>query len=149
MPKVDLDLVKLVLQRNELDVRQVSQILEDINVEIAAIVEDEKPPPVKKQFVMMVSDPDGKLQGQNLTGWVLQIPEEDSPYVANERLIKSGYMYNASPKGRRIPVKSIGEVCEVVTAKFTKENEVWIKTKEPVLVVTTDNKLPLDAGGKF
>ncbi|MEM9226917.1 MAG: hypothetical protein AAGA45_03025 [Verrucomicrobiota bacterium] len=149
MPKVDIDLVKLVLQRNELDVRQVSQILEDINVEMAASVEEEKPPPVKKQFVMMVSDPDGKLQGQNLTGWVLQIPEEDSPYVTNERLVKSGYMYNASPKGQRIPVKSIGEVCEIVTAKFTKENDVWIKTKEPVLIVTTDNKLPMDAGGKF
>lgn len=150
MPKVDLELVKLVLQRNELDVRQVAQIIEDINVEMTAMVEDEeKPPPVKKQFVMLVSDPDGKLDGQNMTGWVLQIPEEDSPYVSNERLIKSGYAYNASPKGRRIPVKSIGEVCEVVTSRFTKENNVWIKTKEPILVVTTNNKLPLDETGKF
>ncbi|QYY35122.1 hypothetical protein [Ruficoccus sp. ZRK36] len=150
MAKVDLELVKLVLQRNELDVRQVSQIIEDINVEMSAMVEDEqKPPPVKKQFVMMVSDPEGKLAGQNMTGWVLQIPEEDSPYVANERLIKSGYAYNASPKGRRIPVQSIGEICEVVTTKFTKENNVWIKTKEPILLVTTDNKLPMDNSGKF
>lgn len=150
MPKVDIDLVKLVLQRNELDVRQVSQILEEINVEMAAMVEgEEKPPPIKKQFAILVSDPDGKLEGQNMTGWVLQIPEEDSPYVTNERLIKSAYEYNASPRGRRIPVKSIGETCEVVTAKFTKENNVWIKTKEPVLVVTTNNKLPMDESGKF
>jgi hypothetical protein len=144
MPKVDLELVKLVLQRNELDVRQVSQIIEDINVERAAAIEDDDtPPPVKKQFVMMVSDPQGKLAGQNFTGWVLQIPEEDSPFVANERLIKSGYAYNASPRGLRIPVQSIGEVCEMVTGKFTKECNVWIKTKEPILLVTTDNKLPL------
>jgi hypothetical protein len=144
MPKVDLELVKLVLQRNELDVRQTAQIIEDINTEVAAMVDDQdKPPAIKKQFVMMVSDPEGKLAGLNLTGWVLQIPEEDSPYVANERLIKSAYAYNASPRGRRIPVQSIGETCEVVTAKFTKENNVWIKTKEPILLVTTDNKLPL------
>ncbi len=149
MAKVDMELVKLVLQRNELDVKQVSQIIEDINVEMAAMADEEKPPPVKKQFVMMVSDPEGKLAGQNMTGWVLQIPEEDSPYVTNERLIKSGYAYNASPRGRRIPVKTIGEICEVVTSKFTKENNVWIKTKEPILLITTDNKLPMDAEGKF
>ncbi|MDP0495223.1 MAG: hypothetical protein Q7Q73_03345 [Verrucomicrobiota bacterium JB024] len=146
MPKADLDLVKLVMQRNELEQRQVAAIMEDINTELAAQSEEERKPTIKKQFVVLVSDPEGKLAGEDFTCWVLQIPEEDSPYVANERLIKSGYNYNASPRGRRIPVQSIGEICEVVTAKFTKENLVWVKTKEPVLVVTTDNKLPLEGG---
>ncbi len=149
MAKADLELVKLVMKRNDLNQEVVGKIIEDINVELSALADEEKPPPVKKQHVMLVSDPEGKLEGMTFTGWVLQIPEEDSPVVAVERLIKSGYDYNASPRGRRIPVKSIGEVCEVVTAKFTKQNNVWVKTKEPVLIVSTDNKLPMDRSGKF
>ena len=49
--KASLDLVKVVLQRNELNVRQTSKILEDLNLELENEVDD-KPPPIKKQFVM-------------------------------------------------------------------------------------------------
>ena len=142
---MDLELVKMVLQRNELEVTQVAQIIEDINVELAAQVdEEEKPPPVKKQFVMLVSDPEEKLAGENLVGWVLQLPEDDSPYVVTERLIRSAYEHNQSKKGRRLPVKTIGEVCEHVPARLAKEQNLWIKTKEPVLLVRTDNLVPTD-----
>jgi hypothetical protein len=142
MPKVDLELVKMILQRNELDIRTVSSIIEELNDELKAQADEEKPPPVKKQFVMMASDPDGKLAGIDLAGWVLQIPEEDSPAAARERLIRAAYAYNASPKGRRIPVKTIGEACEVVPARLLKEENVWVKTKEPVLLQSTDNEIP-------
>ncbi len=145
MAKVDLELVKMVLQRNELEVRQVAQIIEDINGELAAQVEDEeKPPPVKKQFVMVVSDPEGRLEGVHLVGWVLQIPEDDSPYAATERLIRSAYEFNQTKKGRRLPVKTIAEVCEHVPAKIAKEQNLWIKTKEPILLVRSDNLVPTD-----
>ena len=149
MAKVDMDLIKFVLQRNELDVRTVAQIMDDIQVELTNQVDDEeKPPPVKKQFVMMVSDPEGELEGKNYTGWILQIPEEDSPFVAEERIIRSAYEYNASKRGRRMPVKSIGEACEAVPLRFQKEQNVWIKTKEPVLIVRSSNELP-DGMGEF
>lgn len=144
MPKADLELIKMVLQRNELDIRKVSEIMEEIQNEVNAQQDEEKPPPVKKQFVVMVSDPEGKLEGKDFTGWVLQIPEEDSPLVAEERLVKASYEYNSTPKGGRLPVKSIGEACEVVPARITKEHHVWIKTKEPVLVVRTTNEIPTE-----
>jgi hypothetical protein len=145
MAKVDLDLVKMVLQRNQLDVRQVSQILEDINTEVAAQVdEEEKPPPVKKQFTVLVSDPNGELDGKDLVAWVLQLPEEDSPYVAHERLVRSAYEFNQTPKGRRMPLKSIAEVAEHCSARILKEQNVWVKTKEPVHLVRTEGKVPLE-----
>lgn len=150
MAKVDLDLVKHILNRNELDVRLISQIMEDINVEMAAQVDEEKPPPVKKQFVIMLSDPKGTLDAKDYTGWVLQIPEEDSPYVTEERLFRSGYEFNVTPKGRRLGVQTVAEVCECVPTRILKEQNVWVKTKEPVLVVTTANKIPMEpknAGG--
>lgn len=145
MPKVDTELVKMILQRNELDLRLVSQILEDLNTEIAAAAdEDEKSPPVKKQFVFLLSDPKGELEGKDFVGWVIQIPEDDSPFSAEERIIRSAYEFNITPKGRRLPVKTIAEVCEHVGARITKEQNVWIKTKEPVYVLRTNGKIPLD-----
>lgn len=144
MAKVDIDLVKLVLQRNGLNARQTAQILEDINLEIQSANDEEKVPPVKKQFVMLVSDPDGEIDGKDLTGWVLQIPEEEPAFSVTERIYKAAYDYNASPKGKRIPVKSIGETLEVVPAKFFKEHQAWVKTKEPVLLIGANNEIPTD-----
>lgn len=145
MAKVDLELVKMILQRNDLELRLVSQIIEDLNLEMKNQVdEDEKLPVVKKQFVILVSDPNNELKDKNFTGWVLQIPEEDSPYVTQERLIRAAYEFNSTPKGRRMPVKSIGEVCEVVPARILKEQKVYVKTKEPVLILSTDNSVPLE-----
>lgn len=144
MAKADLELMKLVMQRNELEPRTVAQILEDIQNELNAQVDEEKTPPVKKRFVFLVSDPGGQLAGIDLVGWVLQMPEDQSPYQAEERLIKSAYEYNMTKKGQRMPVKTIGETCEFVSAKIHKEQDIWVKTKEPILVVRTENKIPTD-----
>jgi len=146
MPKVDLELVKMILQRNELDIRLVSQILEDINTETKANedVDDSAGPPVKKQFVVLVSDPKGELEGKDFVGWVLQIPEDDSPMSTEERLIKAAYEFNMSKKGRKMPVKTIAEVCEHVSGIFTKEQGVWPKTKEPVYILRTGGKIPME-----
>jgi len=145
MAKVDLELVKMILQRNELDVRMVSQIIEDIETEAKASEEDvPKAPPVKKQFVFMISDPNEELPDKDFTGWVLQIPEEESPYIAEEKLQRSAYEFNVTPKGRKMPVKSIAEVCEVVSTRILKEQNIWVKTKEPVFVLKTNNKIPTE-----
>jgi hypothetical protein len=148
MAKVDLDLVKFILQRNELDVRQVNSIIEDIEQELKVIKEENPPAPrVPKQFAIMVSDPEGVLPQADLTGWVLQLPEEDAPMTAESQIHKAAYDFNQTPKGRRMPVQSIGEACEAVPARIFKEHHLWIKTKEPVLVLRTDNKIPLDTSG--
>ena len=137
--KVEMDLLKRVLQRNELDVRTVSQIIEDINKELEK-EEEPKAPPVKKEFAILVSDPDGKIEGVDLTGWAVQIPQ-----LLKDKIIRAAYEYNATPKGRRYPVETIGEACEAVTARHFKEQGIWIKNKEPVLLIRTDNKIPKES----
>jgi hypothetical protein len=59
-----------------------------------------------------------------------------------ERVHKAAYDFNASRRGRKLPVETIGEAFESVPAKNFKDVEVWVKTKTPVLVLSTDNKLP-------
>lgn len=145
MAKVDVDLVKYVLQRSELDVRQVNAIIEDIERELKVQQEEKvQEPREKKQFTMLISDPEGQLPKGEFTGWVAQIPEDDSPATTADRIIQAAYDFNQTPKGRRMPVQSIGEACEIVPAKILKEYKVWIKTKQPVWIVPTDNNIPTE-----
>ena len=132
MAKIDLELVKVVLQRSELDAKKIAQIIEDITL-------------VKKQYVVVVSDPYGKFTDADYTGWVVQIPEDENPASALERIHLGSYDYNLTPKGRRMPLKTIAEACEFGSAKIFKEHKVWIKTKEPVLIVRTNNKIPRES----
>jgi hypothetical protein len=146
MPKIDIETLKFILQRNESDIRKINDIMQDIEQELKAEEEERanRPPPVKKQFSIVLADSDGELAEKDITGWVVQIPEDDSVTVAPERIIRAAYEYNASPKGRRMPVETVGEACEAVGAKFFKEQNIWVKTKVPVLAVPTANKIPTE-----
>ena len=73
---------------------------------------------------------------------VVQIPEDDNPAVALERIHWGAFDFNRTPKGRRLPLKTVAEACEFGSAKIYKEHKIWIKTKEPVLIVRSDNKIP-------
>ena len=146
MAKIDVETLKFILQRNEPDIRKINEIMQDIEMELKAEEEERanRPPPVKKQFSIVLADNEGILEDKDLTGWVVQIPEDDSVTVAPERIIRAAYEYNTTPKGRRMPVQTIGEACEAVTAKLFKEQNIWVKTKVPVLAVATANKLPTE-----
>ncbi len=151
MPKVDIELVRMVLQKAEIDASKIAQILDDIKFESKESAKEEgKEPPVKKQFVVILSDPYGKVAdtGFEYTGWVVQIPEDENPASALERLHRGAYDFNATPKGRRMPLKTVAEACEFGSAKINKEHKVWIKTKEPVLIMTTSGKIPREAKDK-
>jgi hypothetical protein len=104
--------------------------------------EKEKTPAVKKQFVILVSDPQGFLRGHDFAGWVLQIPDEASPVTTEERIRQAAYDFNTTKKGRLLPTQTIGEACENVPARTFKDHEIWVKTKTPVLVCVTNNELP-------
>ncbi len=145
MPKVSVELIHEVLTQNELEPEVVNKLIKQIEEQAAREAEAEKEarePPVKKQFVVVLSDPNGTLPEEDYVGWVAQIPENDSPGVTVERIIRASYEYNISKKGRKYPVKSIGEACEAVGARFLKEQDVAIKTKTPVTILRTDNKIP-------
>jgi len=146
MPKIDVETLKFILQRNEPDVRKVAEIMSEIEQELKAEEEEKanRPPPVKKQFSIVLSDPEGTLAEKDITGWVVQIPEDDSVTIAPERIISAAYEFNTTPKGRRMPVETIGEACEAVSAKILKEHNIWVKTKVPVLAVPVANKIPTE-----
>ena len=146
MPKIDIETLKFILQRNESDIRKVAEIMNEVELELKAEEEERalRPPPVKKQFVILVSDPEGILDKKDMVGWVAQSPEDDRIATTAGRIHSAAYEYNATPKGSRMPVETIGEACEVVTAKLFKEQNIWIKSKTPLLIVPVDNKIPTE-----
>jgi hypothetical protein len=145
MPKIEVNQVAEILKKHKLDPSLLREIVEEMNVASQPDPgEEDKPPPLKKQFVILVSDPQHKMPKADLVGWVAQIPADTSPATLRERIFKGAYDFNASKKGSRMPVKSVGEALEAVGAKYFKDAELWVKTKEPVAVLVTDNVLPRD-----
>jgi hypothetical protein len=147
MPKIEVNKVAEILKKNEISPAVLRRVIEELN--IAAQPEggdEEKPPAVKKQFVFLVSDPDGKMPKHDFVGWVLQIPENESVATTQERIFRGAYDFNASKKGRLLPVKTVGEALENVATKYFKEADLWVKTKTPVLVLKTDNEIPKSEG---
>ncbi len=143
MAKIDVNKVAEILKKNHIDPALLRKVVEEMNLAVQPEGgDDEKPPAIKKQFVIVVSDPDGKMPKTDLVGWVLQIPESESPATTADRVFRSAYDFNTTKKGQLLPVKTVGEAIENVPAKFFKETDVWVKTKTPVLVMKTNNEIP-------
>jgi hypothetical protein len=115
MPKIDVNKVAEILKRNHIDPAVLRRVVEQMNLAAQPDPTDsDLPPPVKKQFVILVSDPDGRMPKADFTGWVLQVPESESPVSTHERVFKGAYDYNASKKGRLYPAKTVGDAVENV-----------------------------------
>lgn len=143
MAKIEVNKVAEIIKKNHVDPAVLRRIVEEMNLAVQPDPgDDEKPPAVKKQWVILVSDPEGKMPKTDLVGWVLQIPESESVATTQDRLNRAAYDFNTTKKGRLMPVKQHGEAIENVPAKFFKEVDVWVKTKTPVLVLTTNNEIP-------
>lgn len=142
MSKIEINKVAEVCKNNEVEPDKLRRIIEELNLAAQPEGGDEKVPAVKKQFVILVSDPEGVMPKQDLVGWVLQIPEDESVATTQARINRAAYDFNASKKGRLHPVSTVGEALENVTKHYTDEADLWVKTKTPVLVLRTDNEIP-------
>ena len=139
--KADLEIIETVLKKHDIEGAVLTQIREDLVREI----ENNKTPrekAAKKDFVLLVSDPNGVIPADvELTGWAIQIDPEKSIEDVPDLLKKAGTFFNETPKGRKLGVESIGDLFENATGKAFSENGLFRKHREPVFVITTDNKI--------
>ncbi len=148
MPKIEVNQVAEILKRNAVEPSLLRQIVEEMQQVVQPETDEEKPPALKKQWCILISDPNGVLPEDELTGWVVQIPESDSVLTTVERIHKAAYEFNTTKKGRLLPAKTVGEAIENVPAKHFKEMNLWVKTKQPVFMLRTDNEIPLEETSK-
>jgi hypothetical protein len=160
MAKIDINKAAEILKKNHLEPGVMRRIIEEMNLAAQATPGpgDEPEPHTKKQYVILLSKPvkprptvaelekilADKDAEEEQVGWVLQIPEDESPVSVRGRIFKAAYDYNASKKGRLFPAKTVAETLEAVPARFAKEADLWVKTKEPIQVIVTDNLIPKD-----
>lgn len=102
----------------------------------------------KKKMVLVASDPEDRfVQVVDCPVWVVQMNEEDNHTDVIEKINSATYAYNndvlnGKKKSKKNPVYKVSESLEQVTAKYFKEEEISVKTKEPTVIVRTDNKIP-------
>ena len=142
MSKVDISKVAEVIKKNLVEPAVLRRIIEELNLLTQAADSEDKEPAVKKQFVVLVSDPNDVMPKADLVAWILQIPEVESVATTQDRIFRASYEFNATKKGSLMPVKTVGEALENVPGKFFKSADVWVKTKVPVLVLKTNNEIP-------
>ena len=122
MAKIDVSKVAEILKKNHVDPAILRKVVEEMNLAVQPDPgDDEKPPAVKKQFVIVVSDPDSKMPKTDLVGWVLQIPESESPATTADRVFRSAYDFNTSKKGQLLPVKTVGEAIDYIEREQSKK----------------------------
>ena len=139
MAKVDLEVVQKILKENGVDVRIAAEILNQLRDVIKEeAVEREKP--AKKQLLVLVSEPEEGLP-KDLTGWVVQLLEDEDPTEVADKMVDVAKAFNESPKGKRTPVESFGDAVQGIPSKFFKESDLWIKTREPVRVIPVKNSI--------
>lgn len=159
MVEIDLKIIENALENHEIAQDTITSILNEIKSQTEALdliadinekseleenneSEKEKPPRIKKQFNIIVSDPEHKIPaGVELTGWVTQMNEDEPITSALTKIYTAVYDFNAQ-SGRNDKFKSVGDACQNLKTKFFKNAGITIKTKEPVFVQITNNKIP-------
>jgi hypothetical protein len=134
--KIDLSIVAETLKQHKVAPPDVRAILEDLNAKLAQedAGKEDPTPRQKTQYVVVSTEPS--------TAWVVQIAEMDGPHTVFDRINQAAHAFNASKRGKLIPVKSVAEALETVKRKQMKEAGILkVCTKIPVAVITGPNKL--------
>lgn len=141
MSKVEVSIVAETLKKHrDITPTTLREIIEELNEIIQPADDDVKPPKAKQQYVALIADATGAIK-TDLTGWVVQIPEDASPASLLDRVMAAAHDFNSSKKGRLLPVKTVGEAFESAGRKWFKNQGVAVKTKLPIYFLRTTNQL--------
>lgn len=135
-----LEQVQEALQQRAIPGPLVTQILADLK-EATEAAKADKEPRAKGEYVLIASDPQGKLKGVELVGWAVVIPEGDSPVTVVDKVRAVGHAFNATRKGKKVPATNVAEVFESASPRLWKEHAVKRVNKTPVFLATTNNLL--------
>ena len=94
---------------------------------------------VPKKWVILITKE--SLDEKEPVGFVLQIPEQLPAKEIGPRLRETADEYNGTKKGRKNPVRSIGELFQYLGPKYFIAGRLWKKTKEAAEVVILSNRL--------
>lgn len=148
--KVDIEQVEHTANLVGIDQTKTQKLIKDLRQAIEEENADkDKQPREKKQFIV-IANVDEKTTDfveelQNTPISVIEYPEDGDHNEVINKIYAAIYDFNANnKKGQKNPVKKVFEGLEVLPMKHFKEVGVGRKTKEPVIIVTTDNNVPTE-----
>jgi hypothetical protein len=145
MVKIAIEDVESILRQiDTIPVTEANKVISELNRLVAAKDEEPKVPREKKQEVVLLSDPNKDYRDVSIVGWVVKIPESDPFVTVPEKIQAAANDFNVTPKGRRMPVRTVGESLEAIPARIFKEHGISVLTKEPVSFLPVDNCLKKD-----
>lgn len=142
MSKISIEEVEEALFKQNIDSAIVTKVIKELG-EIAEEKKAERPalPKQKNEFLIVLSDPENALAGKDFAGWVVQIPVGDDPGLVLGKIRDAAKETDAAKKRKKSVISTMGEAFLGIKRKFIKSKNVHIKTKIPVRVLVTDNKL--------
>ena len=144
--------IEHVLNQKGVDQPRVESImleikrLENQEAELAAAKKAERK---KKKFVLVASDPEDRYaKVVECPVWVIQMNDEDNHTDVVDKISRATYEYNNDvlngnkKSSKKNPVYKISESLERVQSKYFADEDISVKTKEPTIIVRTDNEIP-------
>ena len=148
MSKVSIADVVATLKASKIEPAITRRIVEELNLKAAqaTAAKEDNGPKAKTKLIALASDPEGKLIGLDIVGWIFQVDEACDPSTIATRIQRAAAAYHSTKKGALYPAKNIADAVQMLPRKFWKsETDVSIrttvKTKEPIQFVTTSGKL--------
>jgi hypothetical protein len=140
MSKISLETLIEVMGEENVEQPKQQKIIEHIQ----QILEDEKKnkesaPKLKNEFGVILYAPD--LVGKEYTASVYQVKTGFDHSTVLKKISEASHDQNGSKKSKKKVIQSIGEAFQTLKRKFIKEKQINFKTKEPVQVLISDNKL--------
>lgn len=138
---VKIEDIEDTLRKQKLDVAVIKNVVQELKeIEEENKAERSGVPKAKNQFVIVVKGP-AQLKGLSIGGWVVQIPEGQDVNDTLPRLKKAAAATVAAQKRKRRDIDTVADAMRLSKRKFTKEQNVHVKTKEMVqaIVVTEDS----------
>lgn len=121
--------------------QKVLTYLKSVVEEEQAQKEAEKLPKQKNEFGVIIFDAEGHLKGKEFTASVYQIPQGEDHNLVLGKISQAARDQNAASKRKKWHFDSLGSAIQGIKRKFIKDKNVNLKTKNPVRVIVSDNKL--------
>jgi hypothetical protein len=144
MTKVSIEDVLEGLKQAKVPAKEVGATLDYLKKvvqEEQAQKDAEKLPTQKNEYGVILFDADGVVAGKEFSAAVYQIPQGDDHGLVLGKISQAAREQVAAAKRKKYPINTMGEATSSIKRKFIKDKNVNLKTKNPVRVLISDNKL--------
>jgi hypothetical protein len=143
MPKISIENVESILLEKKIEAAKVQEIVKELEQAVQEEKEEKQShsaPKAKWEYVIVLNDPDNKINKEEVTGWVVQAKEGKDLNTVLSDLSDSAQIQNELAKRKKSLIRNFGELFQGLKTKFFKEKGLKIKTKDPVRILTVNGR---------